>query len=107
MVKEKSPRWNGGKTIHSGYVMIKTDDHPSADFNGYVREHRLVMEKHIGRYLKRNEVVHHINHIKTDNRIENLQLTDNKSHSSMHLTKKIARQRSYKGHEVRWGYKKH
>lgn len=56
--------------------MVKMDDHPSADGKGYVREHRLVMEKHIGRYLTASEVVHHKNDDPSDNRIENLHLYD-------------------------------
>ena len=39
----------------SGYILIKKKEHPYADGKGYVREHRLVMEKHIGRYLTENE----------------------------------------------------
>ena len=107
LIKEKSPRWNGGVHINQGYRMIKVENHPSADFNGYVREHRIVMEKHLGRFLKRKEHVHHINHDRTDNRLENLQLISNKEHGVLHLTKKRARKMAYMGHKVRWGYKRH
>jgi len=74
-VMEKHPMWKGGTCMTSrGYRMIKKPDHPRADKRGYVREQVLVMEQYLGRHLTKEEVVHHINHIKTDNRIENLQL---------------------------------
>lgn len=66
--------WKGGTTISQGYILIKNSDHPSARANGYVSQHRLVMEKHIGRYLQKGEEVHHINHNKADNRLSNLML---------------------------------
>jgi len=78
---EAHPRWKGGKKLNRGYLELLMPDHPQANCAGYVREHRLVMERHLGRSLKKNEVVHHINGIKTDNRIENLQLLDVKEHN--------------------------
>jgi len=68
-------RWKGGRTIDSrGYVLIKMRSHPSCDKQGYVPEHRLVMEAKLGRLLDPNEVVHHINAIRSDNRRDNLLL---------------------------------
>lgn len=57
-----------------GYWYILSPEHPNKTQMGYVCEHRLVMEKKIGRFLERREVVHHKNGIITDNRIENLEL---------------------------------
>jgi len=65
--------WKGGRRIHErGYVMVYRPDHPRSYSNGYIMEHRIVMEQHLGRLLNDEEVVHHKNGNKEDNRIENL-----------------------------------
>jgi uncharacterized protein (DUF1330 family) len=77
--------WKGGKTTRHGYIVVKAYNHPQRDANNYIREHRLVMEKFLGRYLKPEEIVHHINGIKDDNRIENLMLfANNVEHIKYH-----------------------
>ena len=80
----KSHFWQGGKFINKkGYVFLHSPDHPYKKQN-YVPEHRLIVEKKIGRYLKPEEVVHHINSIKDDNRIENLILFKNNGAQMKH-----------------------
>ena len=88
--KEKHKTFKGKYKSSDGYILIRDYEHPNSDGDGYVREHRLVMEKHIGRLLKKSEVVHHIND-RLDNRIENLILFKNniehiKHHVSINKT---------------------
>lgn len=85
--KENSTSWKGGKITHiAGYIRTKVGvDHPMAGSDGYVLEHRLVMSNHLNRQLEPEEVVHHINHIRNDNRIENLMLVEsNSEHQKLH-----------------------
>lgn len=78
---EKSHCWRGGRSIiRGGYVEVYAPEHPYARGKKYVREHRLVMEKMLGRYLEPYEQVHHRNGIKDDNRPENLELISLRVH---------------------------
>lgn len=83
---DKNPRWNGGRrSDKDGYIIVFCPDHPYRDGDNYVREHRLIMEQSLKRFLHPTEVIHHINGVKDDNRVENLMLfEDTASHRRFH-----------------------
>lgn len=73
-------RPKGGRIIdYNGYVHLRIPEHPNA-VRGYVPEHRVVMEKYLGRYLNKKELVHHKNATRNDNRLENLEIVTQKTH---------------------------
>ena len=91
----KPSKYGGHKKIRQdGYVKVYTPNHPKATKDGYVMEHILVMEEKIGRYLKTDEVVHHKNKKRNDNRLENLQLMTLKEHASLHMKERWEKKRS-------------
>ena len=77
--------WEVEKLIKKGdYQYSLVPNHPNATRYGYVLYHRIVMENHLGRLLNSDEVVHHKNHDKFDNRIENLEVLEYKEHVRKH-----------------------
>jgi len=81
----KNPSWKGGRRKDSsGYWLISKPEHPMANSNGNIFEHRLVMEKELRRYLRKDEIIHHIDFNPENNNLNNLYLTTSSKHSKLH-----------------------
>lgn len=83
--------------MHRGYILERAVGHPNA-VNEYVYQHRLVVERSIGRYLLADELIHHMNHIKNDNHLENLEIVTAKMHRREHASVLV----NYLGETICW-----
>ena len=79
------PNWKGGQiTDVNGYILIWQPNHPRSNSNGYVHRSHLIAEKMLGRYLYPEEITHHENEIRNDDRPENIKITTRGKHASFH-----------------------
>ena len=94
--KEHS-NWKGGSFKQKEYVFVKVEEESEfismakkfGNSSFYILEHRLMIAKKIKRPLSRDEIVHHLNGIKHDNRIENLALVTNQTHDTRSFIKQL------------------
>jgi hypothetical protein len=68
---------------YHGYALVHAVDHPKADKDGYVREHVLVAERALGKFLPPGAMVHHVNEVKADNRGANLVICENHAYHQL------------------------
>jgi hypothetical protein len=72
--RRQRTRGSDRRINNDGYVVVYAPDHPNAWVTGWILEHRKVMADLLGRPLRRDEIPHHRNGVRTDNRLENLEL---------------------------------
>lgn len=94
--------WKGGRFNNKdGYILVLCPNHPHKTTGDYIFEHRFIMEIKLGRYLNKNEIVHHINGIRTDNRIVNLCLVNRKNHEKNTFIEQLKKRIRYLERKLR------
>ena len=89
---EKNFNWKGGMYKGQGRNYIRVYNHPNSHKSGYILNSRYVVEQSIGRYLKPEEHIHHINFVKDDDRLENLFIFPTESeHTRYHQLLKVSK----------------
>lgn len=87
----RSRVWKGGNVAWGGgYRAVWMPDHPNAMKIGYVMEHKFIVSEHLGRPLLPHENIHHINGVRDDNRLENLELWSTSQPKGQRVADKVA-----------------
>lgn len=86
---KRSTNWKGGRQKNNGYINIWNPEHPNAGKNGYVAEHRMIMSNYLGRPLKREENIHHVDGDRANNDIDNLELWSKAQPAGQRVTDKL------------------
>ncbi|HUV85355.1 MAG TPA: HNH endonuclease, partial [Methanosarcinales archaeon] len=74
------PMWKGGRLEKYGYIKIWMPEHPRANNIGYVSEHMLIMEKELGRKIRKTEHIHHVDFDRGNNNPKNLWVCSDSNH---------------------------
>ena len=80
------PKWKGGSIKKNGRIALHLPTSSMAMKDGYVYRYRKIMSDHIGRDLKHDEIVHHVNGDGSDDRIQNLRMMKSSEHARLHAT---------------------
>lgn len=89
-----NPKWRGGRIAEpDGRIKVYAPGHPDARLDGgkYIYEYRLVAAEMIGRSLRDDEIVHHINGDHTDNSPDNLAVMTQAEHARLHMNERYHR----------------
>lgn len=83
--REDHPCWKGGRIVdRDGYFRLYKPDHFWPRKGGYILEHVYLMEIKLGRRLQKGECVHHKDHNRQNNSLDNLELVQRWKHSKDH-----------------------
>lgn len=80
----RSSQWNGGETVNNQGRIMVIIGYRKDGTAVYRQRSRIVMEKLLGRPLKRFEIVHHIDEDKSNDSVDNLMLLTSKEHNNIH-----------------------
>lgn len=84
-----NPNWRGGRVrLSDGRMAVYAPDHPGANLFGgtHILEYRLIVETKLGRSLRDDEIVHHVNGDHCDNNPDNLEVMTQSEHARLHIS---------------------